>query len=105
MFMCSVNALNGLSSFLHMARNYEDEYFEECQRPKRAFFISTKLLQQLYAGNIRCQRPERAFFISTIGNYMAATIENWCQRPKRALFISTLRKFLNGFRKLDVSTP
>ena len=38
---------------------------------------------------LKCQRPERAYFIST----MKATIKNIetevCQRPERAYFIST----------------
>ena len=37
----SVNALNGLSSFLHFYEEEFDEDSEVCQRPERAFFIST----------------------------------------------------------------
>ena len=38
-----------------------------CQRPKRAFFISTKQHGKLKRSeNLWCQRPKRAFFISTV---------------------------------------
>ena len=38
-----------------------------CQRPERAYFISTKL-PHFYASTAgeKCQRPERAYFISTV---------------------------------------
>ena len=38
-----------------------------CQRPKRAFFISTpfQIANQMEI-NVKCQRPKRAFFISTL---------------------------------------
>ena len=38
-----------------------------CQRPKRAFFISTKTQIYLKVPGM-CQRPKRAFFISTYQN-------------------------------------
>ena len=38
-----------------------------------------------------CQRPERAYFISTNKNdYRRLKEEAECQRPERAYFISTL---------------
>ena len=44
-----------------------------CQRPKRAFFISTKWIA-LVPVAVVCQRPKRAFFISTI--YEEFQLEN-----------------------------
>ena len=38
---------------------------EVCQRPERAFFISTQELAVMTENDYVCQRPERAFFIST----------------------------------------
>ena len=56
---------------------------------------------------LKCQRPERAYFIST----MKATIKNIetevCQRPERAYFISTsdssviLRVSITGVNALN----
>ena len=89
-----------------------------CQRPKRAYFISTRdgrlCLSLLYSrvnalngltsflrGNtmlkkligIRCQRPKRAYFISTVVLVVIFIVGVvGCQRPKRAYFISTLMK-------------
>ena len=40
-----------------------------CQRPKRAFFISTQGAPHTFLGWLSgCQRPKRAFFISTLIN-------------------------------------
>ena len=62
-----------------------------CQRPKRAFFISTKKMKTaLLNTSIMCQRPKRAFFISTTKRGTVVATGNLCQRPKRAFFISTL---------------
>ena len=36
-----------------------------CQRPERAYFISTKVGTDTMMGKMVCQRPERAYFIST----------------------------------------
>ena len=39
----------------------------KCQRPKRAFFISTvQPAQRDIWAERKCQRPKRAFFISTV---------------------------------------
>ena len=61
-----------------------------CQRPKRAFFIST-LSGVIWCITIvgMCQRPKRAFFISTEEHGISAVKHEECQRPKRAFFIST----------------
>ena len=86
-----------------------------CQRPKRAFFISTPYMEflmgnesecvnalnglssfllfslaELMQSLLVCQRPKRAFFISTLKktDEMEKRIKG-CQRPKRAFFIST----------------
>ena len=83
-----------------------------CQRPERAYFISTLVSK----GGIAmkwCQRPERAYFISTenmlrsgkprncvnalngLTSFLPADdqffdeIVTECQRPERAYFIST----------------
>ena len=39
-----------------------------CQRPERAYFISTdeKQTEEKHYEKILCQRPERAYFISTV---------------------------------------
>ena len=37
-----------------------------CQRPKRAFLISTKFRVNDSDTNVLCQRPKRAFLISTV---------------------------------------
>ena len=38
-----------------------------CQRPKRAYFISTQLVAVITPSSYGvCQRPKRAYFISTI---------------------------------------
>ena len=61
-----------------------------CQRPKRAFFISTEEAHRAPEKLVLCQRPKRAFFISTLkGLNEVFKRLNWCQRPKRAFFIST----------------
>ena len=36
-----------------------------CQRPKRAFIISTEEENTVVAETLECQRPKRAFIIST----------------------------------------
>ena len=112
----SVNALNGLSSFLPCySKEYKNHANSVCQRPERAFFIST-LVQGIDAldNGAMCQRPERAFFISTeleqlliskhkscvnalnglssflpIYNIIYYVSNFVCQRPERAFFIST----------------
>ena len=66
-----------------------------CQRPKRAFFISTEFENADVEERInRCQRPKRAFFISTLSVDVIPTpgYNKLCQRPKRAFFISTVSK-------------
>ena len=62
-----VNALNGL--FLFLQGNTENTLYENflCQRPKRAFLISTyNELAKQALNCIMCQRPKRAFLISTV---------------------------------------
>ena len=109
-----VNALNGLSSFLPSKAPDCMLYLALCQRPKRAFFISTIPLMAVRRRLLEvCQRPKRAFFISTIAqqekckrynfsvnalNGLSSFLLFWrksltqsddmCQRPKRAFFIS-----------------
>ena len=113
-----VNALNGLSSFLRWQLLGYYFLVIMCQRPERAFFISTYHLKT--GGDINyvkwCQRPERAFFISTyiiqvadnrilgvnalngLSSFLQFMVEAWgpmpnmCQRPERAFFISTYDK-------------
>ena len=64
--MVSVNALNGLLSFLHTVGSWIDMVISACQRPKRASFISTKFVDSYVTKlAISCQRPKRASFIST----------------------------------------
>ena len=84
-----------------------------CQRPKRAFLISTIniLSETIYLKCVNalnglflflhckmilqrkiilmCQRPKRAFLISTSADRALYYIETLCQRPKRAFLIST----------------
>ena len=87
-----------------------------CQRPERAYFISTEaraneLLREYGVNALNgltsflptnsaesnllaevCQRPERAYFISTTPGDSSAgsNILAPCQRPERAYFISTV---------------
>ena len=85
-----------------------------CQRPKRAYFISTentdaRIWQKGGVNALNgltsflrvwaapygylgywCQRPKRAYFISTDSeDYSEFIRQTGCQRPKRAYFIST----------------
>ena len=87
--MC-VNALNGLSSFL--PREYLlSRWKVRCQRPKRAYFISTYRKEvMLLDQEEECQRPKRAYFISTAKIRLTKAEASLCQRPKRAYFISTV---------------
>ena len=69
----------------------EAEWKWVCQRPERAFFISTATLVFVPRFILsRCQRPERAFFISTDQIELEKLRAEVCQRPERAFFISTL---------------
>ena len=118
-----VNALNGLFSFLQkVSVTFEPNSTSQCQRPKRALFISTKAgiwFQQFQSKSVNalnglfsflppntqkyvynvvklCQRPKRALFISTTFEREKQLTEfARCQRPKRALFISTILHKLN----------
>ena len=69
-----------------------------CQRPKRAFSISTKL----ETGKTEridldmCQRPKRAFSISTSFIFQLTLLSVLCQRPKRAFSISTYILSIGG---------
>ncbi len=61
-----------------------------CQRPKRAFIISTKDITIDILKHMVCQRPKRAFIISTaLLLPLILAIPTVCQRPKRAFIIST----------------
>ena len=85
-----------------------------CQRPKRAFSISTQVKTVTQRQNITsvnalnglfpflqktngakamsgltCQRPKRAFSISTTEEELKSLFSEGCQRPKRAFSIST----------------
>ena len=96
--MC-VNALNGLSSFLQHGDNRHYHCNNVCQRPERAFFISTIKRVLTKDGHVTmCQRPERAFFISTkLWRKLHGRVV--CQRPERAFFISTYDYFLSRRQK------
>ena len=110
-----VNALSGLFLFLLFHTMDIFNNTDVCQRPKRAFFISTLELQNIVFPkwscvnalnglssflqertqmaqtiNWVCQRPKRAFFISTEEVVEEPSgRKKMCQRPKRAFFIST----------------
>ena len=61
-----VNALSGLFLFLLFHTMDIFNNTDVCQRPKRAFFISTvNFLVFFTKTRGMCQRPKRAFFIST----------------------------------------
>ena len=86
-----------------------------CQRPKRAFYISTmKMTASVSSTCYKCQRPKRAFYISTklwskpdkkyalcvnalnglstflpLITHAGVFHADECQRPKRAFYIST----------------
>ena len=77
-----------------------------CQRPKRAFSISTRNQYLIELANLAmCQRPKRAFSISTKGRDNLHLLHLWCQRPKRAFSISTKINLENLKAANDVSTP
>ena len=63
--LIGVNALNGL--FLFLLERLNEGFGDEnvCQRPKRAFLISTAKKVKRLIDNTVCQRPKRAFLIST----------------------------------------
>ena len=53
-----------------------------------------------------CQRPKRAFLISTeVVDEAIEKSKNGCQRPKRAFLISTVEDVLTELYSGDVSTP
>ena len=111
-----VNALNGLSSFL--LRFYDDKTTLPigCQRPKRAFFISTEKDERKFDWLRNCVNAlnglssfllmkKPLFFATNAGcvnalnglssflqiRQLLMVTENFvCQRPKRAFFISTI---------------
>ena len=61
-----VNALSGLFLFLLFHTMDIFNNTDVCQRPKRAFFISTDIWAERTKNERKlCQRPKRAFFIST----------------------------------------
>ena len=62
-----VNALSGLFLFLLFHTMDIFNNTDVCQRPKRAFFISTEKYSLCSNDGFSvCQRPKRAFFISTV---------------------------------------
>ena len=85
-----VNALNGLTSFLRIYNDTIYDFTIGCQRPERAYFISTDTMSGRYMHRVLCQRPERAYFISTARDLAHFKKGGRCQRPERAYFISTL---------------
>ena len=72
-----------------------------CQRPKRAFSISTLEVQNGKAEYLQCQRPKRAFSISTVPS--GTPHKHWLSSPVFAgiclnfLIISIFRKFFGMF--------
>ena len=99
-----VNTLNGLSSFLLKEGYLNTRTALVCQRPKRAFFISTTTLWTVTVIFAVCQRPKRAFFISTEGRTF------WYLQEKGVNALNGLSSFLQKItlaipRKKDVSTP
>ena len=61
-----VNALSGLFLFLLFHTMDIFNNTDVCQRPKRAFLISTQYIKRAADANtVECQRPKRAFLIST----------------------------------------
>ena len=74
---------------------------ERCQRPKRAFFISTEKSEGNRSSIRLCQRPKRAFFISTVPS--ETPHKHWLSSPVFAgiylniLIITVFRKFFGIF--------
>ena len=100
-----VNALNGLTSFLRIYNDTIYDFTIGCQRPERAYFISTDTMSGRYMHRVLCQRPERAYFISTARDLAHFKKGGRCQRPERAYFISTAPNTTSTPIRFSVSTP
>ena len=62
-----------------------------CQCPRRAFLISTALIDEEYQITKLGQCPRRAFLISTVPEVPEAPeVPEMCQCPRRAFLISTV---------------
>ena len=83
-----VNALNGLFLFLHpWIGTHAGFNILWCQRPKRAFLISTRqALETSQTYTAVCQRPKRAFLISTARG-AKRLIEEICVNALNGLFL------------------
>ena len=62
-----VNALNGLTSFLHSSPPWSDNSYNKCVNALNGLtsFLHGRLADFLLSISV-CQRPERAYFISTV---------------------------------------
>ena len=87
----SVNALNGLTSFLRNFTSYAGLNDNKCQCPKRANFISTYQADSLFKMAI-----SRVNALNGLTSFLLVLFLQWrqaaavCQCPKRANFISTV---------------
>ena len=89
-----VNALSGLFLFLLFHTMDIFNNTDVCQRPKRAFFISTSSIpKKSRFGKFLCVNALNGLssFLQEEKN-MKRTFMVVCQRPKRAFFISTQRR-------------
>ena len=100
--MC-VNALNGLSSFLLSPSPCQDGSYWVCQRPKRALFISTNLMED-ESKREECQRPKRALFISTMNSKRGQDYQQKCVNALNGLS-SFLQNLKEAILWQKVSTP
>ena len=103
-----VNALHGLLSFLHNNMiDTKNFILLECQRPKRASFISTQNRSAWwYIAKRWCQRPKRASFISTAFGTICTRSPDGCVNALNGLLSFLLYNncvFLGG--TCAVSTP
>ena len=89
-YIWCVNAINGL--FLFLLYKEEVSAFEEsCVNALNGLFLFLQpFIKAEKSDNSVCQRPKRAFLISTFSTliYRYHCVD-WCQRPKRAFLIST----------------
>ena len=63
--VCVSTPWTGLLHFYVPCSKDQDERIV-CQRPERAYFISTEVIDSWVVKPVLCQRPERAYFISTV---------------------------------------
>ena len=86
-----VNALSGLFSFLQSFQIHKEEGICYVSTPLAGSSHFYDLIDCHKSMPIKeCQRPKRALFISTFLFFVLQLNEQLCQRPKRALFISTV---------------